>query len=201
MNQLHGFAAFIEKKISKMVEKSLRKQSLRTDLPSGSKASYEEIHEAIENYARTSAAIAAGFSLIPGPLGILAMYQEMQSILNTQIDMIAYLTLRLHKREQVNHDLIFSILATSIGNVGISLLTSEGGQLILERLTQRLTARVAEGIGKSIATKTSRHFAAKWVPLLGSGMMYLYTLHATRHLGWRAAKLLQRGIILEGEMA
>lgn len=195
----NGIAATIEKRIARMVEKSIHVQSYKADLPKNSKPTVEELHETIDNFARKSAAMAAGFSLIPGPLGVFALYKELQSVLQTQIDLVAYLTLRMHKREQVTTDLVLSMLATALGNVGISLLTVQGGKVILRRLSTELAETTAKRIGARIAQKSGYHFAAKWIPLAGSGLLYLHTLHTTRQLGRRALKLLDRGIIIETE--
>lgn len=188
----------LEQNITRMVEKSIRVQSAKAEVPvKGGKPSPAEMEEVIDNYARKTAALAAGFSLIPGPLGVLAMFKEIQSILQGQIDMIAYMSLRLHKREEVTTDMVMGMLATALGNMGITLVATQGGKILLKKIGNATAKR----IGSRIIQKSGYHFAAKWVPLAGSGLMYMHTFHSTKRLGTRTLKLLDKGIIIETETA
>ena len=198
MSRIQAVSNNIEQRITRMVEKSIRIQSAKAEVPvHGSKPTAAELEEVINNFARKTATIAAGFSLIPGPLGVLALVKELQSVLQTQIDLIAYLSLRLHKREEVTTELVTAMLATAIGNVGLSVVASQGGKILLKRVSSMTVKR----IGSRIAQKGSYHFLAKWIPLAGSGLMYAHTFRTTKKLGSRALYLLDKGIIIETETA
>lgn len=190
----------MEQRVEHMVEKSIRKQALK-DTDSRGKPTVEELQEIIDNYARTAAMVAAGFSLIPGPLGMILIYKELQTILQTQIDLVAHLTLRLHKKDVVTSELLMGMMTTLLGNVGISVAASQGERIILNALEREMAKHAAKKLSARFAQKAGYHVAAKWVPLAGSGLMYAHTLYATRKLGKRALHLLDKGIIIDAEAA
>lgn len=189
-----GIGELIERRVDNMVDKALEreKEKLRHktgERPQGA-ASEMEISALIDQYAQKAAAISGSLSLIPGPLGVLAVYKEMQLILQTQIEMIAALSLRLHKHEDLSKEILLGIIATVFGTVGIRFLANQGGQYILEKVSAEISKRIAQSIGKSVAQKTVQHMAAKWIPLAGSALIFAYTQRATKILGHKTKNIL-----------
>lgn len=186
----------LEDRLTDMVEKSIKIQRKKAQVPvKGGKPTQEELEDIINNYAGKSATLAAGFALIPGPLGVLALFKELQSILQTQVDLVAHLSLRLKKQEEVTTEMVVNMLATALGNVGITLLVNQSGKIVL----QRLSKHAAKSLGSRLLQKGGASVLAKWIPLAGSGLMYKHTYGSTKELGERTLKLLSQGHVVETE--
>lgn len=178
----------LESSLENMVEKSLRLQRLKNAVvQKKSEPTQKDFEEYIKDHATKAAVIAAGAALVPGPLGMLVLVKETQSVLQIQVDLIARLCLATKHEEEVTNEMVLQILATALGNVGINVAVTQGTRLIAEQMAKQ----TAKNISSRVLQKGGFSVLAKWIPFVGSGLMYKYTYKSTKELGEKVLKSLK----------
>lgn len=133
----------------------------------------------IARYSNLNAGISAGIGLIPGPLGVAAAIPEVGLILRNQLAMIYDLGVFYGQDEDaLTLELLASVLASTLGTVGLSALTIHSSNV----LHQRVVAIVALKASQRIVSRV----AFKWVPVAGALSMAAWSKYSTMVIGQKA---------------
>ena len=138
----------------------------------------------IARYSNLNAGISAGIGLIPGPLGIAAAVPEVGLILRNQLAMIYDVGVFYGQDEDsLTPELLASVLASTLGTVGLSALTIHSGNV----LHQRVVAIVAAKASQRIVSQA----AFKWLPIAGALSMAAWSKYSTMVIGQKAKAILK----------
>lgn len=157
----------------------------------------QDIASIISSYANFNGVIAAGASMVPGPLGALTIVPELTAIVRNQIQMIYDIGVAHGKEAHLNGNLLLSIFYTATGGGAISLATVKGGQLLLKRASLRIIQRIVVWLGGKITQRALKALLARWVPIAGSVAMGVWARQSTVSMGTQAAELLANEILVE----
>lgn len=157
----------------------------------------QDVASIIASYANFNGVIATGANLVPGPLGALTIVPELTAVIRNQIQMIYDIGVALGKETHLTGDLLLSIFYTVTGGGAIGLAVVRGGRLLVKRASLRIIQRIVIWLGGKITQRALRALLARWVPIVGSAAMGIWTRQSTVSMGKQAAKLLAHEIIIE----
>lgn len=158
-----------------------------------------DIDRLIKSAANTNAVIAGAANLIPGPWGALAVVPEIILVVKNQIQLIYDLGVAHGKETSMDPRLLLGVFATVSGGGAISVASVRGGQLIVKRASLRVVQQLVKWLGGKITQRALRAFFAKWVPIVGAGVMAVWARQSTIALGEKASELLSKDIRFEDD--
>lgn len=189
-----SFTETLNHKLLDLFQQQFEKR--RQQYAKGEVHSPTDARQVIERCARNNALITGALNLIPGPWGLASMVPELLAVFRNQIDMVYDLAVVHGKEAKVNNELLLYIFLSSIGTVGVGVVTVKGGELLVRKATQRLFRQMVEGLGTHIGKRLAKGALGKFVPLAGAAAMAWWTQYSTRQVGERADELFARNIIL-----
>ena len=157
----------------------------------------EEIESLISSRSKKNATISGLAGLVPGPLGMLSAVPEIVAVMKNQIIMVYDIGVALEKEDQLNKELIVSVILSSMGNSGIGLVTVHASRLVVKRASLRLFQAIVTVLGGKVTQQLLKSMFAKWIPIVGAGAMAAWSKYSTTQLGLKAKDLLSHDIEIE----
>jgi len=161
------------------------------------KPTKEEIEDLISSRSKKNATISGLAGLVPGPLGMLSAVPEIVAVMKNQIIMVYDIGVALEKEDQLNKELIVSVILSSMGNSGIGLVTVHASRLVVKRASLRLFQAIVTVLGGKVTQQLLKSMFAKWIPIVGAGAMAAWSKYSTTQLGLKAKDLLSHDIEIE----
>jgi uncharacterized protein (DUF697 family) len=169
------------------------------DMHPGKRPNHIDIDSIITSYANQNAAIAAAANLFPGPWGALTIAPEITFIIRNQIQMIYDIGVAHGKEAHLSSHTLLAIFSTVIGGGAIGVAAVRGGQLLVKRASLRVIQQVIKGLGGKVAQRVLRGLIARWIPIVGIGVMAVWARQSTKTMGRKASELLGKDIVEEAE--
>ena len=148
----------------------------------------------ISSYTRNNAAISGGSSLIPGPWGMAAVVPELILVIRNQIQMIYDIGVAHGKQEKITKELLMGVMITAMGTSAGSLITIQGGKILVRRASLRAMQKLVAMLGGRITQQALKSAVSKWLPVVGAAAMAAWTGYMTRTIGKHANEIFQMEI-------
>lgn len=156
-----------------------------------------QIDAIINGCANTNAMIAGGFSLIPGPWGLLALIPEMVMVVQNQVRMIYDIGVASGKGDVLTRELVLSIALSASGTSAMSVLTMKGSTVLVRRTSLRMFQKLVKVFAGKVTQQMVKSAVAKWLPIIGALAIGAWTRYTTLEIGRKAKELLAGSIELE----
>lgn len=194
----------ISRKISSFLEDAFESVALTRrqyfSENAGKRPSAAEINGLSSSYANQNAIIAGAANLVPGPFGALAVVPEITLVIRNQIQMIYDIGVAHGKEAQLDSNLLLAIFGSIAGGGAISLLTVQGGKILVKRASLRVIQKIIIALGGKITQRALRSIIAKWLPVVGAAGMAYWARHTTNEIGKKASEILaHKEIIIDIE--
>lgn len=148
----------------------------------------------ITHYATINAAISAGANLIPGPFGMAAAIPEIILIIRNQIAMIYDIGMTYNQQPVLQRELLAGIFVSVAGISGATLLTIQGGKVLVKRASLRVFQKVISLLAGKVTQQLLKSMITKWLPIVGAAAMAAWSNYSTRQIGKQAISILSRQI-------
>lgn len=153
--------------------------------------SLSQVPSIIGSYTRNNAAISGGAGLIPGPWGMMAVVPELALVIRNQVQMIYDIGVAHGKEAQITRELLLGIFVTAMGSGATSLLTIQGGRLLVKRASLRVIQKIILWLGGKITQQALKKAISRWLPVVGAAAMAAWTGWMTKNIGKKANELFQ----------
>jgi len=149
------------------MEKSFNERLHDTSNSSLTTADADEI---VKLYAQKNMVLAAGSSIVPGPLGILGAVPELLLNMTNQMNMIYDLGCAHGKENFINKDVLLDIpFAVFGGNTDLAALQAQ--RMDLTDSDESVLLEKAKGLGKSMVERTMKKSVVQFLPIAGPVLM------------------------------
>lgn len=149
----------------------------------------DSVARIINSCTRNNATISGGASLIPGPWGMVAVAPELLVVIRNQIRMIYDIGVAHGKEEKITKELLMGIFITAMGTSAGSLLTIQGGRILVRRASLRAMQKLITMLGGRIAQQAIKSAVSKWLPVVGAAAMAAWTGYMTKQVGKKADEI------------
>lgn len=152
----------------------------------------------ISSYANEIGAATAAVNLIPGPAGMIATVPEVITMIRKQVRMIYDIGKAYGKDDAVlTQEMLLGIAFSATGTLGAGLFVVQGTKVFLKRATLKVIQKVLAQFGTRVTQKVISSMGAKWLPLVGAGVMGLWSRSSTKSIGMIAKDVFSKEIIVE----
>lgn len=135
------------------------------------------------------------FNLFWGPLGVLAIFPEIRTVLKRQFEMVYDLSVAHGKEGQLPRNLALDIVLGGAKGLGMGLMVAHGGKLIVKRSSLRVLQSLAKVFAAKLTQRAIKgYLLGKILPFLGPFLMRFWSRHTTRVIGRRAVEVLVKPI-------
>lgn len=155
------------------------------------------IDSIISSCANTNALIAGGFSLIPGPWGLIALIPEMVMVVQNQVKMICDIGVASGKKDVLTRELVLSVALSASGTSAMTVLTMRGSTLLVRRTSLRVFQRLVRALAGRVTQQMLRSAVAKWLPFIGAVAIAVWTRYTTMEIGRKAKEMFAGDIEIE----
>lgn len=157
----------------------------------------EAVEAIIAKYAYLNAGIAGALSLVPGPLGMLAVLPEIVLIVRNQVRMVYDIAVAYDKGDVASRELVVGLALGAAGSSGLGLVAMHGGRFLIKRPALRVMQRLVSALAGRLTQRVIRSAVARWVPLLGAAAMAVWSKMSTASIGRQARDLFSQPLELE----
>lgn len=144
--------------------------------------------------AAKNAAISASASLVPGPLGMLAVIPELVLVTRNQIGLIYDIGAAHGKQEMMSKELLLGVFLSGMGTSAGSLMVLHGGKYLVRRASLQVLQKVVAILGGKITQAALKSAISKWFPGVGAAAMAAWSNYMTRQIGKKAHEILRNPI-------
>ena len=148
----------------------------------------------IASYTRNNAAISGGSSLIPGPWGMAAVAPELVLVIRNQVQMIYDIGVSHGKKEKITKQLLMGIMISAMGTSAGSLMTIQGGKILVKRASLSAMQKIIVMLGGRITQQAIKSAVSKWLPIVGAAAMATWTGYMTKKIGQHADEIFKMEI-------
>lgn len=140
--------------------------------------------EMIRKAARKSFLVSAGFSAVPGPLGLATIIPEVARITQIQVDLIYRIAGSYGKREAINQTLLALIFGHALGvSIGTGVVRKMGAKIVIQTMEKPAIQRILRRLGMEMAAQVSERVAGRWVSVLTAPLFGAFSYSMTRKIG------------------
>lgn len=159
-----------------------------------------QVDALIRSNALANAAISGGASLIPGPLGMLAIVPELVAVIRNQVALIYDIAAANGKKDVLTKELAASIFMYSLGTTAGGLLTVQGSRYLVRRASLQVFQKIVLFLGGKITQQALKSILSKWLPGIGAAAMAAWTNYSTRQIGKKAHEILSSDIVFDDKI-
>jgi uncharacterized tellurite resistance protein B-like protein len=123
-----------------------------------------------------------------------AAIPEIALIIRNLIVMIYDIGMAYGKKEVLKRELLVGVFAAAMGTGGISLLTMQGGRILVRRVSLRVLQRIIRLLAGKVTQQLLKSQISKWLPVVGAAAMAAWSRFWTRRVGRKAAEILKHEI-------
>ena len=111
-----------------------------------------------------------------------------------QIQMVYDIGVANGKQAQITKELLIGIFITAAGSSAGSMITIQGGKILVRRASLRVIQKLVAMLGGRITQQAAKSAISKWVPIIGAGAMATWTGYMTNNIGKKADELFKLDI-------
>jgi tellurite resistance protein len=153
----------------------------------------EELKSVIKKYSLLNASIAAGSSMMPTPISIIALVPELISVTNNQIKMLIDIAAAYDKHPLLSKDLLMSVLCYADG-LDTPLFTTQDNRILFPRFSASMSENLAFNIARQIGIRLGKSSVLRFIPVLGSIALGYWVQLYTARLGQSGSLFFQKKI-------
>lgn len=161
----------------------------------------------INRYAILNGGISAAANLVPGPLGMIAVGPEIITVMRNQIAMIYDLGVVYGKQRYLTKELLAGVLICTLGTglistvntVASKVIITQGSKILVRKVSTPIFKELARWLALRSAQQALKSSVSKYLPLIGSSAMGLWSTYTTKEVGKKAIQLFQKQIELLDE--
>ena len=151
----------------------------------------------IGSYSNQNAAISGTISLIPGPMGMLAVVPEIIKIMQNQISMVYDVGAAYGKQAGITKEVLLGIVIGATGAGAASLLVIKGTTVLVRQATLSTFQRGLYQLSVRVTQQALRSAIGKWLPGVGAVAIAAWSYYMTQQIGKQAKQIFEREIALE----
>lgn len=159
----------------------------------------ERIPLIIQSAARNNMLISGSASLIPGPLGMVAVVPEISLVIKNQVEMIYDIGIAYGQQKYLNRELLASVFAFALGTSGMGLLVMQGSKVLVKRASLRVFQRLITMLAGKVTQRVLKSMLSKWVPVVGAAAMATWSNISTRQVGNQAIAIFSKDLQMSDE--
>jgi uncharacterized tellurite resistance protein B-like protein len=148
----------------------------------------------VNGYAVQNAAISGGSSLLPGPLGLLAVIPEIALVVRNQLAMIYDIGMAHGKEKAMTRELLAGVLLTAFGSSTSALLFMHGGKVLVKRVTLRFFQQIVGILAGRVTQQVLKSTISKFFPVVGAAAMAAWSGYMTHQIGKKAVEIFEKEI-------
>lgn len=146
-----------------------------------------------------NALIAGGSSMIPGPLGMVAVIPEIILILKNQMTLCYDIGVAYGKEAKITKEVLIHVFLSSFGMAGIGLAVMHGSRLLIKRASLSVLQKIIKILGGKILQKALKSMVSKWLPVVGAAAMATWAKFETDRIGKLASENLAKEFVTAEE--
>ncbi len=154
----------------------------------------KSVSSIINSYSVSNASISGASSLVPGPLGMLAVIPELTVVIRNQLAMIYDIGRAYGKESVLTKELLAGIFLTAIGGGAGALLFMHGGKVLVKRVTLRVFQQIIVLLAGRVTQQALKSAISKWLPGIGAAAMAVWSGYLTRQIGKKAEEIFGKEI-------
>lgn len=142
--------------------------------------------------ANQNAAISGGASLIPGPLGMLAVLPEIVLIIKNQVEMVYDIGVAYGYKKQLSPGLLASVVGYALGAGTLGLLALHGQKVLVKRASLRVMQKLVKLMAGKVSQRLLKSMVGKWVPLAGAVALAAWSKYSTHAVAKKAVSIFEK---------
>lgn len=151
----------------------------------------------IGSYSNINAAISGTVSLIPGPMGMLAVVPEIMKIMQNQVSMVYDIGASYGKEAVITKEVLLGVVIGATGTAATSLLVMKGSTVLVKRATLSTFQRVIAQLSGRVTQQALKSAIGKWLPGVGAVAIAAWSYYMTRQIGKQAKEIFEKDIAWE----
>lgn len=148
----------------------------------------------ITSYSNTNAIVSGTLSLIPGPMGMLAVVPEIMKIMQNQVSMVYDIGASYGKETVITKELLLGIVIGATGAGAASLLVMQGGKVLVKRATLSTFQKFVTLLSGRVTQQALKSAIGKWLPGIGAVAIAAWSHYMTRQIGKQAKEIFEKEI-------
>lgn len=154
-----------------------------------------DVDSIVRKYTNSAGRWSFFFNLFWGPLGVLAIFPEIRTVLKRQFEMVYDLSVARGQEGLLPRNLALDIVLGGAKGLGMGLIVAHGGKLIVRRSSLRVLQSLAKVFAAKLTQRAIKgYLLGKILPFLGPFLMRFWSRHTTRVIGRRAVDVLAQQI-------
>lgn len=152
------------------------------------------------NAARTAASISAGAALVPGPFGVLTLLPDIYGVWKVQAQLVSDIAALFGKTGSLTREqMLYCLFKHTASQFLRDVVVRSGERFLVRRLSSQVLHRLASRIGLSMGQRTVGKAVARFVPVLGAGVVGGYAYYDTKQVAMTAIELFSRQVLVKEE--
>ena len=161
----------------------------------------DSIDSIVKSSALANAAISGGSSLVPGPIGMLAIVPELVLVTRNQISLIYDVAAAHGQKEAITKELLAAVFVSAMGTTAGGLLVVQGSKLLVKRASLQVFQKLVVILGGKITQQALKSAISKWLPGVGAAAMAAWSNYMTRKIGNKSKELFSKQIVQNDDVA
>lgn len=150
--------------------------------------------------ARAAASISAGAAMVPGPFGVWSLLPDIYGVWKVQAQLVSDLAALHGKTGSVTREqMLYCLFKHTASQLLRDVVVRSGERYLVRRLSSRVLERLAGRIGLRIGQRAMGKMAARFVPLVGAGVVGGYAYYDTRQVAATAIALFSAETVVSGD--
>lgn len=153
--------------------------------------------------ASSHAAMVSGtLALPPGPLGIITILPDLQTIWKIQRQLVSDIAAAYGKTAQLGPaQMIYCLFKHAASQAVKDLVVRVGERLLVRDATLGVLRRVLRRVGVVVTQRGAGRAVSRWLPLVGAVGIGAYAFYDTAHVGKTAMAFFEKEIVFEGDVS
>lgn len=142
--------------------------------------------------ANQNAAISGGASMVPGPLGMVAVVPEITWIIKNQVEMVYDIGVAYGHRKQLSPELLASVVGYALGAGTLGLIALHGQKVLVKRASLRLMQKLVKLMAGKVSQRLLKSMVGKWVPVAGAVALAAWSKYSTHAVAKKAVSIFEK---------
>ena len=149
--------------------------------------------------ARHAAGISAGAALVPGPLGVLTLLPDIYGVWKVQAQLVSDIAALYGKTGTLTREqMLYCLFKHTASQFLRDVVVRSGERFLVRRLSSDVLQRLASRIGLTMGQRAAGKGVARFVPLLGAGVVGGYAYYDTQQVAQVAIELFSSEVLVTG---
>lgn len=148
--------------------------------------------------ASKSAAVSAGLSLPPGPLGLVTIIPDLLVIWKLQQQMVADIAGAFGKQAALSQEqMLYCLFRHAASQAVRDLVVRVGERVLIKKASLKAMQAILEKVGIKVSQRVLGKGISRWLPVVGAVAVGAYAFYDTHQVGKTAVELFSQDVSLE----